>query len=108
LHHFAKIASNILQDVVDIKNGEASREKLEDIFRHHPGGTHRLMVAMPADKVVRGSRLPQEKTRELKSICSGQAMILDIANPPFWLFATQSRPMMYQIQDLEQSGFSVL
>jgi hypothetical protein len=108
LYHFAKIASNILQYIADVRDGKASPEKLEDIFRHYPGRTHLFTMTMPAGNVIKGSRLPQDKTREFKSMRSGKATILDIANTPFWLFATQSRPMMHQTQDLEQSRFSVL
>jgi hypothetical protein len=108
LYHFATIASNILQYIVDAENVEASLEKAEEMFRRHPGGPHRLTAAFPAGNGSNGSRLPQDKTREFTSMHIGSATMLDIANPPFWLFATQSRPIVDQAQDLEQSGFSML
>jgi hypothetical protein len=103
LYHFAKIASSTLQYIVDAENVEASLGKAEAMFRRHP-----YTAAFPADNASNGFRLPQDKTREFTSMHIGSANMLDIANPPLWLFATQSRPTMDQAQDLEQFGFSML
>jgi hypothetical protein len=108
LYHFAKIASNISQYIVGVEGGKASLDDLEEIFRLHAGDTHHLAAGVPAGYILNGSRLQQDKTREFASMQTIQATMLDVVNPPFWLFATQSRRMMYQTQDLEQSVFLML